>query len=147
MGHGIERIIENEMEIDCFGYAGARAWHGLGQRVGERGDASVTLAYIERAARADWNVNTDEVTTRSGGQEIDGVQALLRDRDMRVLGFTTDRNAVIQHREGGALLNAVVTSGKATWALAERIAEHWMGAVANGGTTRACRETAGQSTE
>ena len=115
MGHGIERIIESGEEVDCFGYVGARAWHGLGQKVGERGDPAVTLPQVEHAARADWNVVTDDVNTRSTGQEIGGVQALMRERDMRVLGFTTDRYAVIQHRELGKLLDVLVASGKATW--------------------------------
>jgi phage/plasmid-like protein (TIGR03299 family) len=115
MGHGIEHIVENGLEIDCFSYAGGRPWHGLGQRVGESGDATVTLGDVEHAAHADWSVITDDVTARKDGQEIDGVQALLRDRDRRVLGIATDRYAVVQHRELGGLIDLLVSGGKASW--------------------------------
>ncbi|MBI1946377.1 MAG: DUF932 domain-containing protein [Deltaproteobacteria bacterium] len=115
MAHGIERINDNGIDIDCFAYAGARAWHGLGQRVGDRGDPAIALAEIEGAARADWGVTTDAVMTVGNGQVITGVKALLRDRDRKVLGFTTNRYAVIQHRQLGELLDALVDAGKATW--------------------------------
>lgn len=115
MAHGIERIWENTVEVDSFAFAGAPAWHGLGQRVGERADPSITLPQIERAARADWRVVTDAVKTCTGDQEIDGVQALLRDRDERVLGFTTSKYSIIQHRDLGGLLDVLVENGRATW--------------------------------
>lgn len=115
MGHGIERIIEDGAEVDCFSYCGSRPWHGLGQRVGESGDASISLAEVEHAARAAWHVVTDDVATRSDDREIDGVVALLRDRDRRVLGVATDRYAVVQHRELGRIVDALVVAGRATW--------------------------------
>ncbi len=52
--------------------------------------------------------------TVGNGQVISGVQALLRDRDRKVLGFTTSRYAVIQHRQLGALLGELVKAKKAT---------------------------------
>lgn len=110
MGHGIERIIEDGVDVDCFAYVGERPWHRLGQRL-ENPD----LREVECAARADWIVNSDNVRAASTGEEIDGVQALVRDRDRRVLGFTTDRYATIQHRELGILLDVLVINGKATW--------------------------------
>lgn len=115
MGHGIEKISEHGIDIDCFAYAGAPAWHGLGQRVGHRGDGDIRVNEIERAARADWGVTTDAVMTIGNGHVIHGVQALLRDRDRRVLGFTTSRYAIIQHRQLGALLDELVKAKKATW--------------------------------
>lgn len=115
MGHGIERIIENGNEVDSFAFAGAPAWHTLGQRVGEQGDQSITLHEIERAARADWRVVTDAVMTIGKGEVINGVQALLRDRDRKVLGCASGRYAVIQHEELGALLNELVRDGRGTW--------------------------------
>lgn len=115
MAHGIERIHEHGIDVDCFAFTGARAWHGLGQEVGARADPSITLSQIERAARADWGVVTDAVKTCTGDQKIDGVQALLRDRDAKVLGFTTSKYAVIQHRDLGVLLDVLVENRRATW--------------------------------
>ena len=117
MSHGIERLVlDDGSTTDCYSYTGSAAWHALGQRLGESGDATVTLAQIEQAAQADWSVITDEVKTVGDNQAIEGVQALLRDRDRKVLGFTTNRYAVIQHQQLGALLNALVENRKATWA-------------------------------
>ncbi len=116
MSHGIERLVEDGVTTDCFAYTGASPWHALGQRVGESGDTSVTLDRIERAAKADWSVVTDEVKTVEDDLPIEGAQALLRDRDRRVLGFTTSRYAVIQHRQLGVLLDTLVERRKATWA-------------------------------
>jgi phage/plasmid-like protein (TIGR03299 family) len=83
--------------------------------VGGRGDPAITLDIIERDARADWSVVSDHVKTGSDDQSIEGVQALVRDRDRKVLGFATSRYAVIQHRQLGELLDALVGAGKATW--------------------------------
>jgi phage/plasmid-like protein (TIGR03299 family) len=115
MAHGIERIMEDGVEVDCFAFTGAPAWHKLGQRVGEHADPSVTLNDIEKAARADWGVIADGVQTQADGRTIIGAQALLRDRDRKVLGFTTNKYAVIEHRDLGQLLDVLVKSGKATW--------------------------------
>lgn len=115
MGHDIERINENGDDVDCFAYAGARPWHGLGQRLGDTNDPSITLDIVERAARADWRVTTDAVMTVGKGSVLHGVKALLRDRDQKVLGFTTNRYSVIQHQRLGELLDVLVGCGKATW--------------------------------
>lgn len=115
MGHGIEQVVEDGIAVDCFAYAGAPGWHGLGQRVGDKGDTTITVRDIDAAARTDWDVVTDQVKTCSGNEELEGVQALLRDRDRKVLGFTTSRYAVIQHRQLGSVLDVLVENGKATW--------------------------------
>jgi phage/plasmid-like protein (TIGR03299 family) len=83
--------------------------------VGESGDASVALCDVERNARADWNVVTDDVAAKGDGQTLNGVQALVRERDRRVLGIATDRYAIVQHRELGCLIDLLVCAGKATW--------------------------------
>ena len=115
MGHGIERIVQDGIDVDCFAYLGTPGWHGLGQRLGDKGDTTITVREIESAAHTDWGVVTDHVKTCGGDEKLDGVQALLRDRDRKVLGVTTSRYAVIQHRQLGAILDALVESGKATW--------------------------------
>jgi phage/plasmid-like protein (TIGR03299 family) len=115
MAHGIEKILVGDEEKYSFAFAGKPAWHGLGQRVGDSGDRNIRVSDIERAARADWNVTTDAVMALGSGQIIDGVQALLRDRDRKVLGFTTSKYAIIQHRQLGVLLDELVRARKGTW--------------------------------
>ncbi len=115
MAHAIERIQENGVDVDCFSYVGAKPWHDLGQRLGEQGDMTIRAKDMEKAARADWGVFTEEVCTVSDHQLIKGVKAILRDRDRRALGFTTSKYKEIQHRVLGDLADFLVEEGKASW--------------------------------
>lgn len=115
MAHGIEMVLVDDEERYAFAFAGKPAWHALGQRIGAQSDFSIALREVEQAALADWHVITDAVLTAADSAPLDGVRALLRDRDRKVLGVATDRYAVVQHRELGALLQLLVDNKKASW--------------------------------
>lgn len=115
MGHGIERILDEGVEVDCFGFAGREPWHRLGQRVGDAGDPNITLEDIMDAARARWRVAPEPVRTGIDGERVEGVNALVRDVDRRVLSLATDRYSIIQNEDLGRVLDVVVSTGAASY--------------------------------
>lgn len=120
MAHEIERIMENGKQIDCFAYVGKDAWHGLGQKLADATDPSISLAQMEKAARSDWMVNVTPVYAEGprhgeSGPSVKGYRAVVRDSDGKPLSVVSDKYELLQHNLGASVLDMLVSAEQATW--------------------------------
>ena len=80
-------------EVESMFYVRETPWHGLGTKVKEAPSSKEAL----QLAGLDWGVT--QALLYTGGREVEGYKANVRDFDGKVLGVVSGRYKVIQNHE------------------------------------------------
>lgn len=91
--------------VETMFYVRETPWHGLGIRVEEALSSDEAL----RIAGLNWGVTQQPIYT--GGKEIFGYKANVRDSDHKILGVVSDRYRVIQNTEAFAFTDELIGHG------------------------------------
>lgn len=91
--------------VESMFYVRETPWHGLGVRVIEAPASDEAL----KIAGLDWRVNQQPIYT--GGVEIPGYRANVRDKDGKILGVVSDRYKVVQNTEAFAFTDELIGQG------------------------------------
>jgi len=105
MAHELE-ILENGQA--SMVYANEVPWHGLGVKV----DGDLTPQQMLEAAGLDWRVNTQPCFTMIDDKRVKiGKQALIRDRDNKILDIISDDWKPMQNEDAFAFFNDFIAAG------------------------------------
>jgi len=105
MAHELE-ILENGQA--SMVYANEVPWHGLGVKV----DGDLTPQQMLEAAGLDWRVNTQPCFTMVDDKRVKiGKQALIRDRDNKILDIISDDWKPMQNEDAFAFFNDFIAAG------------------------------------
>ncbi len=106
MAHDLE-FIDGEASI-AYSKTGGLPWHGLGKEVPD----DLTPEQMMKAAQLDWNVRTEPCYTTINGQQVQiNKQALIRDRDDKVLDIISDDWQPCQNSEAFEFFNDFIAAG------------------------------------
>jgi len=104
MAHELE-IVDGVAQI---AYAGEKPWHGLGVEIGN----DLTPAEIMKAAGLNWTVSKVPLFAEVGSKKIKtGAEALIRDKDSKVLSIVTDNWNPCQNKEAFEFFTDFVSTG------------------------------------
>lgn len=92
-------------EVESMFYVRETPWHGLGTKVKEAPSSKEAL----QLAGLDWGVTQAPLYT--GGREVEGYKANVRDFDGKVLGVVSGRYKVIQNHEAFSFTDALLGEG------------------------------------
>lgn len=108
MAHELE-FVDGQASM-AYAYRGKQdtPWHGLGVKV----PADLTPEQMLKAANLDWNVYTQPVFTEIDGKRVRlGRQALIRDRDNRVMDVISDDWNPMQNSDAFEFFNDFIAAG------------------------------------